>query len=129
MRRWCELAAQQYTADDPVRCPIGSLVNELSEQKNPHARAALAAGFARWHAVLSTGLRRVRDNGELAPHTDPDEAAAALLAAYQGGVLLAAATGDLRLLETSLTTVATGILVDSDPSSGTTGCRRPRARQ
>ncbi len=112
VRRWCGLAAQQYTADDPVRCPIGSLVHELGEQ-DLHARAALAAGFTRWHTALATGLRRVRDNGELAPHADPDGAASALLAAYQGGVLLTAATGDHTLLTASLTTVAAGILLKS----------------
>ncbi len=112
VRQWCELAARQYTIDDPVRCPIGSLVHELSEQ-DPHPRAALAAGFTRWHTALATGLRQVRDGGELAPHTDPDEAAAALLAAYQGGALLADATGDLTLLKASLSIVAAGVLVTS----------------
>jgi TetR/AcrR family transcriptional repressor of nem operon len=112
VRRWCQLAAQQYAADDPVRCPIGSLIHELGEQ-DLDARAALAAGFARWHTALATGLRRVRDNGELAPYADPDGAASALLAAYQGGVLLTAATGDHTLLTEGLTTVAAGILLDS----------------
>lgn len=109
VRQWCELAAQQYAADDPVRCPIGSLVHELGEQ-DPDARVALAAGFARWSDALARGLRRVRDRGELAAHVDPDRAAVALLAAYQGGVLLAAATGDLNLLKSSLDTVAAGVL-------------------
>ncbi|MGN9811632.1 TetR/AcrR family transcriptional regulator [Micromonospora sp. BQ11] len=117
VRRWCELAARQYSADDPVRCPIGSLVHELGEQ-DLDARAALAAGFTRWHTALSTGLRRVRDNGGLAPYLDPDAAASALLAAYQGGVLLAAATGDVTRLSASLTTVAGGMLVEPRSGSG-----------
>lgn len=111
VRQWCDLAVRQYADEDPVRCPIGALVHELGEQ-DPQARAALAAGFTRWHTALSIGLRRVRDRGELAAHADPEQAAAALLAAYQGGVLLAAATGDLALLDAGLTTVATGILID-----------------
>ena len=121
-RRWFDLAARQYAADDPVRCPIGSPVHELGEQ-DPHARAALAAGFTRWRAALSTGLRRVRHSGELAPGAEPDEAAAALLAAYQGGVLLAAATGDLTLLGAGLRTVAAGVLVDPPaPDRGASAC-------
>jgi TetR/AcrR family transcriptional regulator, transcriptional repressor for nem operon len=109
VRRWCDLAARQYAVDDPVRCPIGSLVNELGEQ-DPDARAALAAGFVRWTDALSQGLRRVRHRGQLAPHIEPDQAAVALLAAYQGGVLLAAATGDLKLLKSGMDTVAAGVL-------------------
>lgn len=115
VRQWCDLATRQYADDDPVRCPIGSLVHELGEQ-DPHARAALAAGFTRWHAALATGLRRVHATGELAPHADPDRTAAALLAAYQGGVLLTAATGDPTMLSAALTTVTAGALVPPPPA-------------
>jgi TetR/AcrR family transcriptional repressor of nem operon len=89
---------------------FGSLVHELADQ-DPDTRAALAAGFTRRHAALSSGLRRVRGNGELAPQADPDQTAAALLAAYQGGILLAAATGDLTMLTAGLSTVTAGTLV------------------
>ena len=111
VRTWCALAVQAYADDDAVRCPIGSLVHELGE-RDAAARAALAAGFGRWRAALAEGLRRVHERGELSAGVDPDAAAAALLAAYQGGVLLSGATGDrehLRLaLEAFQLTVLTG---------------------
>lgn len=112
VRLWCALAAQQYAEDDPLRCPIGSLVHELGEGDEA-ARAALAAGFARWQALLAGGLRRVQRRGELAPGADPDALAAVLLAAYQGGVLLAGAAGDLAPLRLALDAVAASALVDA----------------
>lgn len=111
VREWCALATQQYQDDDPVRCPIGSLVHELGERDDA-ARAALADGFARWRAALAAGLRRVQERGELAPGADPDAVAAALLAAYQGGVLLAGAAGDLEVLRLAVGAVATTALTD-----------------
>jgi AcrR family transcriptional regulator len=110
VRAWCGAAEQWYRSDVPVRCPIGSLVHELGE--DDAARAALADGFERWRAALAGALRRVRDRGELAAGADPDTAAAALLAAYQGGVLLAGATGDLGALRHALVTFQATVLVD-----------------
>lgn len=112
VREWCTLAARQYAAGDPVRCPIGSLVHEFGEHDHA-ARAALADGFTRWRSALADGLRRVQQRGELVAHTDPDTAAAALLAAYQGGVLLAGATGDRAVLHRVLDAAAASILTTS----------------
>ncbi len=110
VRAWCRIAVEQYAHDDdPVRCPIGALVHELGET-DAAARAALAAGLTRWQAALASGLRRVRERGELAPGAEPDAVAAALLAAYQGGVLIAAATGDLTTLRHALAAVAASTL-------------------
>lgn len=110
VRAWCALAAEQYAVgDDPVRCPIGALVHELGEG-DAAARAALAAGFARWRAALADGLRRVGARGELAPGTDPEAVAAGLLAAYEGGVLLASAEGDLEVMRLALGAVTTAAL-------------------
>ncbi|QJY51157.1 TetR/AcrR family transcriptional regulator [Pseudonocardia broussonetiae] len=111
VRRWCALAAEQYAADDVMRCPIGSLVHELGERDGA-ARAALADGFARWRDALAMGLRRAQQHGELAPGADPDAVAAALLAAYQGGVLLAGALGDRDLLRLALDGVTRPVLRD-----------------
>jgi AcrR family transcriptional regulator len=111
VRAWCAAAERWYRADDPVRCPIGSLVYELGEQ-DAAARTALAEGFRRWRVALADALHRVQERGELADGVDPDTAAAALLAAYQGGVLLASGTGDLGALRLALATFQTTVLVD-----------------
>jgi TetR/AcrR family transcriptional regulator, transcriptional repressor for nem operon len=111
VREWCDVAAQQYGVDDPIRCPLGSLVPELADEDGA-ARAALAEGFGRWRAALTAGLRRVGQRGELTPGADPDAVAAALLAAYEGGVLLAGAARDPAPLRIALDAV-TGLALGS----------------
>ncbi|WP_214404858.1 TetR/AcrR family transcriptional regulator [Pseudonocardia lacus] len=111
VRAWCAAAERWYDADAPARCPIGSLVHELGED-DATARAALADGFERWRAAIADGLRRVHERGELAAGVDPDTAAGGLLAAYQGGVLLAGATGDLGALRLALATFQATVLAD-----------------
>lgn len=106
VRAWCdEAAALRYAVDDPIRCPLGSLVHELGEQDGP-ARVALADGFGRWRSELAAGLRRVERRGELASGADPDAVAAALLAVYEGGVLQAGAEHDPDRLRVVLNAVA-----------------------
>jgi AcrR family transcriptional regulator len=111
VRAWCTAAERWYGPDDPVRCPIGSLVYELGEHDTA-ARTALADGFGRWRAALAEVLRRVQERGELASGVDPDTGAGALLAAYQGGVLLAGATGELGALRIALAAFQASVLVD-----------------
>lgn len=112
VRLWCRQAEAVYAGDDPVRCPIGSLVNELGDA-DADARTALAAGLDQWTGHLATGLHRVRAGGQLVPSADPATVAVALLAAYQGGVLLANAHGDLTRLRTALDGVASAVLLDA----------------
>jgi TetR/AcrR family transcriptional repressor of nem operon len=101
LRAWAdELVAAYRDSDHPVRCPLGALVAELAEG-DPDARAALAAGFGRWADALAAGLRR-------AGVAAPDRQATALLAAYQGGLLLSQARGDLEPLRTALDAALTG---------------------
>ncbi len=114
VRAWCDEAARQYSVEDPIRCPLGSLVHELAEQDGA-ARVALAEGFGRWQAELAAGLRRVEQRGELSAGADPDAVAAALLAAYEGGVLLAGAARDPARLRIVLDAV-TGLALGSAPA-------------
>lgn len=109
VRDWCRLATQQYGAEDPLRCPIGSLVHELAET-DLAARAALGVGLSRWRDLLADGMSRVRDQGELASGIDPEAAAAALLATYQGGTLLAGPSGDLEVLRLALSALTSSML-------------------
>lgn len=95
LRAWAaELVTAYEEGDHPVRCPLGALVAELAEG-DPEARAALDRGFARWADALAAGLRR-------AGVAKPERHATALLAAYQGGLLLSQARGDLEPLRTAL---------------------------
>jgi AcrR family transcriptional regulator len=85
-------------------CPIGSLGSELAET-DPEARAQVAEGFKRWEATIRSGLREMRARGGLTSETDPDTLALALLAALQGGLLLAQIDRDTKPLEAALDTM------------------------
>jgi TetR/AcrR family transcriptional regulator, transcriptional repressor for nem operon len=101
LRAWAgELVAAYQDADHPVRCPLGALVAELAEG-DPEARAALDRGLGRWSAALAAGLGR-------AGVAEPERQATALLAAYQGGLLLSQARGDLGPLRTALDAALAG---------------------
>lgn len=117
VRAWCDDAVRSYaSSNDPIRCPIGSLVHELDQDEGP-ARDALKAGFARWEALFARGLQRVADNGGLIAGADPKLLAHGLLAAYQGGVLLADVSGDVEPLRRALETVMAAALVSKQHGS------------
>src|SRR5271169_5572731 len=80
-------------------CPLGSLGGQLAET-DPRARALIAAGFERWSAAISDGLRGLQATGRLPAAIDADDYAITLLAALQGGLLLAQVQQDTSPLET-----------------------------
>lgn len=117
VRGWCaEAVAYHASSQGPIRCPIGSLVYELDNDAQ-HARLALGAGFARWEAMLVEALRRVAANGGLAAGADPALVATGLLAAYQGGMLIADAAGDVMPLQRALQAVLATALVSTDDTT------------
>lgn len=99
---FCDAIVYAYDSGPrPIRCPLGSLVHQLEPGDNA-AWTALTAGFAEWKSLLSTGLRRIVDSGGISVDADPDVLATGLLAAYQGGVLLAEISGDVEPLRQAL---------------------------
>jgi TetR/AcrR family transcriptional regulator, transcriptional repressor for nem operon len=82
-------------------CPLGSLGSELAELDHA-VRCDVAAGYARWEAAISACLAGLRDRGQLSAAADPGELATAVLAALQGGLLLAKVERDVRPLATAL---------------------------
>jgi len=88
LKHWRDVLVDGSAAIDGAGgCPLGSLVGELAER--PKQRAALAAGFARWQGYLRDAFERMRGNGQLAGTAEPAQLATAVLAALQGGLLLA----------------------------------------
>jgi AcrR family transcriptional regulator len=85
-------------------CPLGSLSSELAEQ-SPAAREALAGSFASWSGAIRDGLRHMIDSGVLRPGTDAERLSLAMLAALQGGLLLAQVQRSTAALEAGLDTV------------------------
>jgi AcrR family transcriptional regulator len=105
LRAWRDVvvdaARQQHGAGG---CPLGSLSSELSDD-HPWARDALAASFTAWSEAIRAGLATMIDNGTLRRETDPGQLALALLAAVQGGLLLAQAQHTTNALEAALDAV------------------------
>ncbi|GAB1513125.1 TetR/AcrR family transcriptional regulator [Actinophytocola sp. KF-1] len=82
-------------------CALGSLAGELADQ-DEEARRTLAESFAEWEALLAAGLRRMRDGGVLKQDADPGKLATGLMAALQGGYLLAETARDIAPMEIAL---------------------------
>lgn len=82
-------------------CPLGSLAAELADVDEV-ARQDIARYFDAWHALLRDGLERMKSNGTLNAQADPDALATGLLAALQGGYLLAQTTRNVGHMKTSL---------------------------
>jgi TetR/AcrR family transcriptional repressor of nem operon len=104
LRAWRDMViAAARSGDARGGCPLGSLGSQLAET-DPEARALVAAGFGRWSAAIAAGLRALRA-GPPPAGIDPDDLAVTLLAALQGGLLLAQVQRDTRPLETAIDTI------------------------
>jgi TetR/AcrR family transcriptional regulator, transcriptional repressor for nem operon len=105
LRAWRDtVIAQADSSQGKGGCPLGSLAGQLAEI-DAQDRDLIAAGFGQWSAAISDGLRRLHDTGHLPHGTDPDDLAVTLLAALQGGLLLAQVQRDTRPLETAIDTL------------------------
>jgi TetR/AcrR family transcriptional repressor of nem operon len=85
-------------------CPLGSLGGQLAES-DPEARALIAAGFERWSTAISDGLQALHADGQLPSDINPDDLAVTLLAALQGGLLLAQVQRSTQPFETAVDTL------------------------
>lgn len=82
-------------------CPVGSLVGQLAEV-SPDCRVELADGLKRWADELRSGLCAMQDRGDLRRSADPDKLAVSLMAAVQGGSVLAQAQRDVTPLDVAI---------------------------
>ena len=102
LRRWRDaLIALNRARRGIGGCPVGSLANELADQRDT-ARTLLVGSFEAWGARIKSGLQKMRERGELASTADPNDLAVAILSATQGGLLLAKTTRTSRPLELAL---------------------------
>lgn len=104
-------------------CPLGSLASELADD-HPWARQALSASFDRWLAAIRTALTALVDNRTLRSDTDVDQLALALLAAIQGGLLLAQARRDTAALEAGLDTALAAVRSNATSTAATRASTR-----
>lgn len=104
---WRDLVVAHASAIHGQRgCPLGALGSQLAES-DPQARTLVAAGFGRWANAIQDGMRSLHSQGHLAAGIDPDDLAITVLAALQGGLLLAQVHRDVRPLQTTLETILT----------------------
>ena len=75
-------------------CVLGAMVSQLAD-RDEHSRIQLAGYFAEWRGLAATTLRRIQTGGQLRRDADPDELATGLIAALQGGYVLAQASRDV----------------------------------
>lgn len=107
LRSWRDrVVAMSREADTLGGCPLGRLAAELAAADRC-APAELLDGFATWQHRLAVGLRRMRERGEL--DAEPDPLAAGLLAALQGGLLLAHTSRSVQPLEAALDLALDGV--------------------
>jgi TetR/AcrR family transcriptional regulator, transcriptional repressor for nem operon len=100
--RWRNaLIAANALQNGAYGCALGSMANELADH-DEQARAMLAELFRTWEELIAAGLRRMQDKGTLKSGADPGQLAIALMAALQGGYLLANTAHDTKPMEISL---------------------------
>ena len=102
LERWRDALVQRNALrNGAYGCPLGSLASELADQDEA-ARAAIAMHFRSWEALLAAGLERMRETGVLRAEADPDKLATGMMAALQGGYLLAQTARDSTKLKIAL---------------------------
>ena len=105
LRAWRDtVIAQAESSNGKGGCPLGSLAGQLAET-DPDARTLIADGFSQWSAAIGDSLRTVQAAGRLPSGIDADDFAVTLLAALQGGLLLAQVQRDTRPLQTAVDTL------------------------
>lgn len=102
LRAWRDaIVTSNRTRQGAGGCPLGSLASELADSSED-ARVLLVDSFRSWEAPLAAGLGRMRRRGDLAADADPAVLATAIMAALQGGLLLAQTMRDSQPLALAL---------------------------
>ncbi|TDB97122.1 TetR/AcrR family transcriptional regulator [Actinomadura sp. 7K534] len=100
--RWRDALVQRNALQKGAYgCILGSIAGEVSD-RDEVARIALAETFEAWEQLIEAGLRRMQEARTLAAEADPRQLAIGLIAALQGGYLLAQTAHDIRPMEIAL---------------------------
>lgn len=102
LQRWTQLTVARLEEHEARGgCGLGFLAGELAEADD-EIRGQINAAYARWGAVITTGLRSMQQRGDLRADADPARLAIVLMAANQGGALLSKASRTSAPLRTAL---------------------------
>jgi AcrR family transcriptional regulator len=98
-RQWRDAVVERYRRQG-VHCPLGVLLTELGRH-TPAAQAVTRQLLQQWQQQVQVGIENMREAG-LIGEVEPARAAAALIAAIQGGVTILLSTGSTDHLESAL---------------------------
>lgn len=102
LEKWADLNVKKQIDMNCVGgCTFGSLVGELVPPDGD-IRADVSAVYDEWIALFRTALTSMRKRGDLRADADPLHLARVLVAAYQGGSLLAQTTHSINPLRDAL---------------------------
>jgi TetR/AcrR family transcriptional regulator, transcriptional repressor for nem operon len=102
LRRWRDALVQNNALrHGAYGCALGSLASEVSDH-DALGRQALSRLFAEWEGLLAGVLRRLQDGGVLPPEASVEHLATGIMAALQGGYLLAQTKRDIAPMATSI---------------------------
>ena len=102
LRRWRDaLVEKNALQEGRYGCILGSLANEVADQ-DPISRKKLQDLFAEWQELFDDLLRRFQKAGLIPPEADIAQLATGLLAAVQGGYLLAQTAHDVTPMASAI---------------------------
>jgi AcrR family transcriptional regulator len=103
LRQWATALVQLNSLQSgKYGCALGAMASECAS-RDEDARLILAQAFKDWEKLLADGFRRMQDSDILAMEVDPETLATGLIAALQGGYLLAKTARDTGPMELALT--------------------------
>jgi TetR/AcrR family transcriptional repressor of nem operon len=82
-------------------CSLGSLASEIIKT-DLEVHAELANAFEQWRSIFRDGIQHMQRAGRMDEQADADQLANLVLAAFQGGMLLAQVSRDLSPLRDAL---------------------------
>lgn len=102
LRRWREaLVARNALQEGRYGCPLGSLANEVSEHDSV-ARRKLDDLFTVWQELFEELLRRFQRDGVISQDVAVAQLATGIVAAVQGGYLLAQTARDVTPMASAI---------------------------
>ncbi|CDR13002.1 TetR/AcrR family transcriptional regulator [Streptomyces iranensis] len=84
-------------------CSLGSLASEIIKT-DLDVHDELASAFDQWRAIFRDGIERMQQLSRISAEADPTQLANLLLAAFQGGMLLAQVARNIAPLKDALQT-------------------------
>lgn len=114
LRAWRDQVLEAHRRSGYGTCPLGAFVGQVDDE--PELRTILAELFDRWAGSLASLVARARDQGRLRSDIDPEDAGQMLLAALEGGTILAHLHRHPAALERSLD-AAIAVLTASDTTA------------